>query len=88
MSNNKQQNNMKATHKKQLKDILSKIEELKSVMESFSEEHQDWMDEHDYGWEDTPSGERASNEQCELEDITGTLENITEQINNILEGNI
>lgn len=78
---------MNATHKKQLKAILEQLNNSLSMVETFAEEHQEWMDEHDYGWEETPSGERAQSEQYELDDAQTSLESMIENLQDIVDGN-
>lgn len=63
--------NMNATFKKRLIEISKELEILR-------EDHEQWMEGHDqYGWEYTPAGEHANDEQYDMNYILDTMAQIT-----------
>lgn len=67
---------MKADFKKRVKELREKLSGLRAEFEDLRAEHEEWMNDHDYDWENTTAGERASDDQYNLQDAVDTLETL------------
>lgn len=75
---------MKANLKKDLRNILSKIEEAYTAIETLKQDFEEWKDDHDYGWEDTPTGERAEEDLYNIEEFLSDCESLKDNIEDYL----
>lgn len=74
---------MRNIDKKRLKEIIEKLSDVHELLEQLCDDHQEWMDEREdnnENWPDTPTGERASDDQYNFEDWRDTLDSMLSEI--------
>lgn len=76
---------MTQTFKARLRTLRTLAEGFMNDFESLNADHQEWMDDHESGWENTPEGERAFDEQLDLECLNNNLVTLIEEIDELLE---
>ena len=78
---------MRQSDKKELRQLRKELIILNGKFLSLLEQHQEWIDErsseNDY-WENSPTGERAFEEQDSFEDWHDTLDGVIDEINDML----
>lgn len=74
---------MRADFKKRANEIAAKVRELASEWESFEADFEEWVEDHNHGWEYTKAGERANDELIDIQQID--FESIAEDIEGLTE---
>ena len=74
---------MRQQDKKQVRAIVKKLNELYDLIDELTTNHEEWIDEKSCdvdGWENTETGERASEDHYTFEEWHDTIDNLREEI--------